>query len=240
MMGLGGASYGTWKRRQPAGGWTPALLTNLRGWYRADDVTTVGSDVQSLNDKSGVGNHLTAAGAGNRPLLVSTGFNSGAQPYLEFDGAAEWLRHTAFNFGGSPAALTLSIVYQDVTMVAGDRALAYGASPVEIEVRQQAAGPQYVSHFDSFVMAAPMSTPRHTTFTNSGTQIHGYVGSTLTSGPVGSTIVPVDLATLALGATAAGAALASVRVAELVVMRGVISGAELAALASYATARYGV
>lgn len=241
MMGLPPNAYGRWKRRQSAPIWDPGSIGGGVFWGRMDTVTLGGSDIQTLTDKRAGGtNHLDAAGAGNRPLWVATGFNGGSQPYGEFDGAAEWLRKLAFAFGGSPAALTLWMVYQDITMVAGDRVVAYGVSPVEVEVRQQAAGPQYVSHFDSFVMGAVMTTARLTTFTSSGTHIRGYVGNTLTSGPVASTIVPVDNDTFAVGATPGGVALASIRLAEVGVCLGAISAPDLALLSAYATARYGV
>lgn len=232
--------------RSPASGgsapaaWTPASITNAAAWYRGDDVINVTGSTQTLTDKTGRGNHLDAPMAGARPLWVATGFNGGAQPYLQFNGTAHYLTKTAFDFGGSPAAMTVASIYQDVTTVNGMRVWCYGVSPIEIELRQNAAGAQYVSHFDSVTTNQVMSTPRMVTTTSSGTQIRAYVGGTLNAGPTASVIVPVDDAAFVVGATSSGGGLTSIRLAEMVVVRGVITAPELAQLAAYAAARYGV
>lgn len=75
-------------RRKPAAAaaaWTPASLSNLLAWYKADTGvysdagTTLATDTQTVqqwNDQSGNGYHLLQATSGRRPQYLSAGFNS--------------------------------------------------------------------------------------------------------------------------------------------------------------------
>jgi hypothetical protein len=55
----------------------PNQIANLTGWWDATDISTItqsGSRVSQLSDKSGLGNHLTAASS-QQPLFVASGIN---------------------------------------------------------------------------------------------------------------------------------------------------------------------
>lgn len=54
----------------------------------ADDVAVTSGDVTGATDQTGNGNHLTDAGAGNRPSLDSSTYS---EPVIDFDGVSEYL-----------------------------------------------------------------------------------------------------------------------------------------------------
>lgn len=64
--------------------WTPASLSNLKSWHRADVVTHSGGEVSSWTDQSGNGNHATQGLGARQPNTVSSWLND--QPALYFDG----------------------------------------------------------------------------------------------------------------------------------------------------------
>jgi hypothetical protein len=70
-----------------AGGWTPAQLTNVRGWYDAADTATItvsGTAVTQWNDKSSYGKNLTQGTAAARPTSGVTTLNG--LNVITFDG----------------------------------------------------------------------------------------------------------------------------------------------------------
>lgn len=80
-------------------GWSPAELTNVRGWYDAADTTTIsvsGTAVTQWNDKSTYGKNLTQATGAARPTSGVTTLNG--LNVITFDGgdflgaatAADW------------------------------------------------------------------------------------------------------------------------------------------------------
>lgn len=94
--------------RSKAAAWSPISLVPL-AWFRADTLTTSGSDVTSWTDKSGNGLHATVT-TGASPTVVSSVLNS--QPIVRFVAASnQWLQ-----FGGtsviasSGTALSLIVI----------------------------------------------------------------------------------------------------------------------------------
>lgn len=82
-----------------AGGWSPADLTLVRGWYDAADTATIsvsGTAVTQWNDKSSYGKNLTQSTAGSRPTSGVSTLNG--KNVITFDGgdflgastAADW------------------------------------------------------------------------------------------------------------------------------------------------------
>lgn len=105
--------------------WYPDVWSGVRGLYDAVDVTLVGSDVDTWQDLSGNGNDLVAASSGVRPLYSASGFNGGSEPYVEGDGVAEWLRDTAFGWGGAPTAVSFLAALRVVTPTSGRNIMRY-------------------------------------------------------------------------------------------------------------------
>lgn len=110
--------------------WYPDVWSGVRGLYDATDVTLVGSDVDTWQDLSGNGNDLVAASSGVRPVHSASGFNGGSQPYVEGDGVAEWLRDTAFGWGGAPTQLAFHAAAHVVTPTNGRALFRYAGASV--------------------------------------------------------------------------------------------------------------
>jgi hypothetical protein len=81
-------------RSRPSGGappWTPARLSSLAAWYRADlGVTLNGGNVSAWADQSGNGRHSAQGTAANQPALVTSDAAYNNRSTLSFDGG-DWL-----------------------------------------------------------------------------------------------------------------------------------------------------
>lgn len=222
-----------------AAAWTPARLTTLRGWYRADlGVTLVGSDVDAWADQSGIGNNLVAPAAGNRPLYEAAGF--GSRPSVLFDGTLEFLRDATFSWGASVGAYTVAIIGESVSSTTGEYLWAYDTS-----IRaEQTAATKFRHRGPGAVVADSASNNTVAgcwVFTWSGTQQQTYRGSASEVGPTANANAgPADGAAFSLASTTTGGAYCNVRIAEVIVQRARITSDELTALAAYSLARYGV
>lgn len=86
----------------------PSDVAGLKAWYDADDITTLFQDsgattpvaanndpIGYWGDKSGNANHITQAGAGNRPFYKTAIAPSG-NPVVLFDGSDDCLQSVAF------------------------------------------------------------------------------------------------------------------------------------------------
>jgi hypothetical protein len=221
--------------------WTPASLTNLRGWYRADlGVTLVGSDVDAWADQSGVGNHLEAASSGARPLFGATsGPNS--TPAITFDGSAEWLRKLSFSAGGTVGAHTFAMVVRLDAFTASRRWASYGGAALVLnstgtpaKVRGARAGGA-----DSISTTTMDTTYRSVLYTWDGSSQSVWIGSTAedTDANAGSAIA--DSGSFEV-ASSVGSNFGAITLAELAFMRAAMTSGERAGWAAYVSARYGV
>jgi hypothetical protein len=217
----------------------PTLSTERARWL-ASDVTLGGADVASFTDLTGTGNLLDAVGAGNRPLYVATGFNGGAQPYAEFDGALEYLRVAAFSWGGVVKPFTIWMVVQTVAPTAGDCLFQSGPT-VPYSLVSAAGVPDQCTAGGGIFSAATSSlnTPRLFVFSNDGTQ-RVYINSAQEDSDVNASAAPADGGVLSIAAGIAAAATCPMRFAGGGVMRAAITAPELAALYTYASAWWGV
>lgn len=76
-------------RSRPSGGaaWTPARLSSLAAWYRADlGVTLNGSNVSAWADQSGNGRHATQGTGAEQPGQPATVAALGSELALSYDG----------------------------------------------------------------------------------------------------------------------------------------------------------
>ncbi len=224
-------------------GWTPASLTTLRGWYRADmGLTLVGSDVDAWADQSGNGNHLPAGGAGNRPLYVATGFNGGAQPYVQGDGVAEYFLRTVFSMGAAVGAFTVAYVCKALSGTNGRALWQYGTSvPPYVITTGGTALPNIlgINNVPS-TGTSVLTTARLSTYWWDGATQKIYAGATQEDSDANANAGPADGGRFSVIAGTTGSVPINMQVAEAIVMRAALTPAELAALAAYATARYGV
>ena len=75
-------------RSRPSGAapaWTPARLSNLAAWFRAD-LGVTGSSVSAWADQSGNGRHLAQGTGSAQPTYSASDAAYGGRPVLTFDG----------------------------------------------------------------------------------------------------------------------------------------------------------
>lgn len=91
---VGGLEYiclaaGIWTQRSSGGGWTPAQIPGLIGWYKASSLALNDNDpVTTWTDLSGGGRDLTSSGT-NRPTYKTNIINGKA--VVRFDGTDDFL-----------------------------------------------------------------------------------------------------------------------------------------------------
>lgn len=82
-----------------ASDWLPTDVSNLAGWWDADDASTftfaTGSVISQWNDKSGNNRHFSQATSTKRPSRVMSAQNGLA--VVRFDGTSDVLKTTSFN-----------------------------------------------------------------------------------------------------------------------------------------------
>jgi hypothetical protein len=101
----------------PPGAWTPARMSNMVLWLRADlGVTASSGSVTTWADQSGNGNDFTQSTTARKP---TTGTTVAGKPALHFDGT-QWL-HCANSFNYRP--LTVYVICQRTGTSANNAAL---------------------------------------------------------------------------------------------------------------------
>jgi hypothetical protein len=98
--------------------WSPASLTNLRGWYKADTgITLSGSNVTVWADQSGNSNNLSAApfpgGSVNNPPVYNSSGNPLSGPSVEF--STDFMRATSFSLGAASGSLSVVVIGKTAT-----------------------------------------------------------------------------------------------------------------------------
>lgn len=121
-------------------------------------ITATSQSVARVNDKSGLGNHMTQATAGNRPLTTTIG--SGYRG-LQFDGVDDWLQTAAIDFSNS----------DEVTVVAGVRKLSDAAQGVVVELSAT------FGNNGTFTVQAPQAATPTYVFGSRGTLISSNAAS---------------------------------------------------------------
>jgi lysophospholipase L1-like esterase len=119
--------------------WTPiADDTNVVGWWRsyAGVTADASSNVTHVADGSGYGRGMVQITAGDFPFLLTNGL-AGGKSSIAFDGSADWLYATNFNFE-QPA--TLYLLYKQSTWVDG-RQIFSGQQGGKARVYQSASSP---------------------------------------------------------------------------------------------------
>lgn len=219
-------------------------IANLRGRYKASlGITLVGSDVDAWADQSGNGNHLTAPGAANRPVWLSSVAAFGGKSAVQGDGVAEWLERATFDFGGTLTNLSFWFVVRVDTATAGRRWMQY--TPQGVIVRHTAAafielietGTGGATSTGTTALSTP--APAWARLTAGTTQSVGTSATQEDSDP-NTLAVPTDDAAITFFGGAAGAVPAAITVPEIVVTAGSLTAPELAALDAYAALEYGV
>lgn len=110
--GMFGGAFRVHGLTSGGGGFTPASLTGLIGWYKSDagvyvdagsTLATNGQTVQQWNDQSGVGNHLSQATSARRPTYT-TGLLNGLPGIVFVVANVQWIANQAIALGGTTAS----------------------------------------------------------------------------------------------------------------------------------------
>jgi hypothetical protein len=223
--------------------WNPANLTALRGWYRADGTMTLvgGTDVQQWDDRSGIGNHMTAAAAGNRPLYLATDGPNGT-PTVRF-AVGDWLRNNAFSWGAASTAHSIFFVATAANPGTARSVVDYDGTVARTVAQFDAA--------DKLLNYESGNTLNGTTLTTVGARLWGisttyggrmkaYKGIT-EEGDAAAPAAPgpADSMMLTFCANILGTAAGVGDVAELIITRAQLTAGELTSLGAYISGRYG-
>lgn len=215
----------------------PRRISGLVGWWRSDfGITKDGSDLVSSWKGRVAGRDLTQGTGASQPLWVASLVNGHAA--LRFDGTDDYLLTAAFT---QAQPFTIFMVVKQVSITSGDRFLHTSANETSVNPQLiQATGP--VIRMVSNSLNGPELATVTTDFqwlkavfdgTNSLLSINAGVDDTdpddLTS----------SLGRLILGARNTTLA-ANVEIAEVLLYDSAISGANLTAINSYASSRYGL
>lgn len=234
--------------RSPVGGapsYDPlTALPNLRLAVDAATVTLVGSDVDTWPDLSSVGQDLTVASAGVRPLWSATGFNGGSEPYVVSDGVTEWIRRPGFSWGSNPiSTVSIIVVCSYVTLAAGLPICNYGGMNTRPIMRHQT-----LDRMDAVMSASSAITTAVNGWSTPSTAIARWNGTQAFLRVKGVDVAPVadagaahpDGSTFALFSTITGGSASNTRIAALYVCASVLTTDEITAFETYATDRWGV
>lgn len=250
MIVLPIAAYNIWRRKHlPGNSWTPAQLTSLKGWYRADSlITNIGGEVDVWGDKSGNGNDLSAPSSGERPTFVASGFNGGSQPYVEGDGTTEWLRDTAFDMGTDTTELTIAVIVNGpatnpglknpiiASMFNGNPELMYLSYNVS-DVKPNLTGPGFVGSAGISTFAL---TPSLIVGAWDGANQYIYIDGVQEDTDANANGAILNNSAFSLFNISTDGSEANIQIAEAIVMRKSIPAPELTLLTAYAVARYGI
>ena len=101
----------------PEGGapFSPLDLANLIAWYDpAQGVSTISGDVDQWDDQSVNANHLQQLTTVRRPF-----YDTGANPFINFDGVDDFLEANNWNGGAISQPITIISVQQETTLLGG-------------------------------------------------------------------------------------------------------------------------
>lgn len=212
--------------------WTPAKITSLKAWYRADTGVTDSSGVSQWNDQSANAHHLTSSGTAKPTYNATGGANN--TPYLAFDGSDDKMAVT-FSALSQPFHVFAILLTTTVSGVAANI-----AGSVTAERIHDTQGGCFVY----FGGAGISISPAHSDTTNwylweykingaSSSVIRGS-GSATTGDPGSGSLSGITLGQLP------GFNYANTKIAEVIISSAVLTGSDLTQLRTYMAGRYGV
>lgn len=227
--------------------WSP------RNLYDAGTVTLVGSDVDSWDELIG-GRDLIAASAAVRPAYSASGFNGGSQPYVEGDGASEYLeRGFALNdFWSSTTpsptigAYTAVVVWSEQSRV-NNREILHVSGPSTSSgprLRQLTASTAQIVNAALSVASTGPTTPTTAAIEVSadGTNQRIYYNGTIQDTDATTSVLNTlgNSAIFAVFARANGTTPSNGRAAMVIALERVLTSDERADFAAYCGVRWGL
>ena len=212
--------------------WSPAQLSGLNLWVRADVYSLASGKIDTWTDLSGKGNSPTQATAGNRATPVAAQVNW--QPILRFSGS--YYRVTFAGALSQPNTFFCVLKCSNMASVpslwdgvaAGHRALVYGGGATTVNLTngtvQIGSAAIDISTFTTLIV----------THNGASSNIEANGTSKVTGDAGSNDITGITIGEDALVSTTPPNA----DVAEFGVINGAVSGAQLASLRGYLRARY--
>jgi len=226
--------------RMPGGPlFTPAFISGLAGWWRADRGVTIATGVSQWNDQSGIGDtnrNLVQAVGAKQPTVNATDAAYNNQTTLSFASASSQQLDSAGNWSAALSQpYSIFLVGQDGG--AGFQGWASNtASSVSISYGNGSAN--MVMYAGSFLASnqGASSSPKMVgaIFDGATSKIYENARTPRNTGAAGATA----LAQLTLGANPGGGIFLNGKIAEAVVYSKVLSAAEIDQLCTYFTGRY--
>jgi hypothetical protein len=216
-----------------AGGFSPAQLSGLVLWLRADlGITLNGGNVSAWADQSGLGNHITQGTASLQPLFVASGPNG--KPAIRPDGADDFLKGT-FTLS---QPYTVFMPFKWLTLTAsGAQDVAFDGSTANAFVVVD-NGPRTAIFAGSTLSYAAI--PENGAYVIFGFGVNGAssfirsAGSQVASGAAGGN----NPGGLTLGALTGGTRAGNFETPEIIIYNRIPSAGEIAAIENYLKIRY--
>ena len=222
------------RRRRSSSTWTPAQLTNLRGWWDAALGITIATGVSQWDDQSGNGNNLLQAVGANQPTVTASAING--LPGILFDGTNANMT-AAFTL---TQPLSVLMVARQVTW-ASTKNFHDGITAADTMLLQQFTATPNLRLFGGASLTGTTDLAVNTygviTEVFNGASSSLQIGSgTLLSGNAGA----ASPGGITLGSRQTATAFANVEVAEIIVMAAAASADEITSWKAYALAKFGI
>jgi hypothetical protein len=202
-------------------------------------VTSSGGFIDSITDRTGNPNTLTAAGA-VRPAFNAADVNFNNQPCAQFDGVDDVLRIASATLGGSLGPGFLGVVFRIVANVNGDVVQSYNNASFR---HSELTASRVQSNFNPAVIAGTENfvTTTHVLLTTcDGANMTRYVDGALSGAPLPFVGSSASGSPYGLGATSSGGAgWSSVKIALAIVGRSAITAQQADDFATYCSGRFG-
>jgi len=226
--------------RMPGGPlFTPAFISGLAGWWRADRGVTIATGVSQWNDQSGIGDtnrNLVQAVGAKQPTVNATDAAYNNQTTLSFASASSQQLDSAGNWSAALSQpYSIFLVGQDggagfqgwASNTASSVAINYGNGSANMNM--------FAGSFLPSTLGA-VATPKMigTIFNGASSAIYESARTAKATGAAGATA----LAQLTLGANPGAGIFLNGKLAECVVYSKVLSAAEIDQLCTYFTGRY--
>lgn len=230
--------------------WTPAQLSGLKAWYKADagvyndagiTPATNGQTVQQWNDQSGNGLNILQASTSSRPTFLSTGMNG--HQTLQFSAATvSSLVNSAFPLGSGNIASVFIVVNVSVSTPTFARIISYGTAATQRDFLGAGSPITDLFTFDG-------SASAHNTIATAANLRVGTIwdGANMTvyvnnSGgtPAGYATSFTDNQQMSVGCAVSGANPFDGNISEVVITLSAIGAADRNSLDSYFTSKYGI
>lgn len=239
--------------------WSPADLTNLRGWYKADTGLTLdgSNNVTAWADQSGNSNNLSAApfpgGITNNPPLYNSTGNPLSGSSVEF--TTDFMRATSFSLGAASGSLSVIVIGKTATWVADTWLAGYfesasaNANNVSLTNAASANSNKWRGIGGTSNSPASVSTTNATTNAVRIIRRNSSSQQIIGNGSVETTTANTKALTNTNGVFVVGARPAAIgtpplastmNVYEIIIMRSYITDAEIASLQTYAQNKWGI